>query len=752
LHTELPSRPSDYDEDARLRVLDEYGLLEGQSNAAFDRLVGLTSRIFEVPVASITLVQRDRVAFAAKVGIEALAAPRETSFCTHAIDGQNVMVVPDATKDVRFAANPMVVDEPKMRFYAGAPLVSYSGHVLGTLCIIDFKPRPEFGDRERDMLKVVADLTMQQMEIDRLRKVESGAQKVQQALQLSERQFHLLVNGVTDYALYMISPSGIITSWNSGAQRIKGYAPDEVIGQNFSKFFTEEDRLAGLPSKSLRTAAREGRSEANGWRVRKDGSLFWANVIIDPIYEDDGRLIGFAKITRDITGRRQYEDQLLRLAHFDPLTELPNRFSLRDKLEEELKSTSAVTVLIMDLGGFKDTNDLLGHPAGDFLLKAAAERIASIVADGGVISRFGGDEFAIILPGVANPLVVAEICQRLIGAFREPFRWEEQEVFLALCIGIAMSPSHGSTADELLTSADLALCQAKSEGQYGYYLFQPALRQVSIARATRERELRQAAENDEFELYYQPQVRLADRRMIGAEALLRWRHPERGLIAPGAFMDVLARTAFAPVVGDWVLRSACEFAATVRRQALPDFRVAVNLFGSQFRRGQLVSTVLSALKDNQLAPAALQLEITEKMVLRQEEIVTGPLRELREMGVHAAFDDFGTGHASLSLLKQFPLNELKIDKGFVREMCSSAEDAAVVRAILDLAGSFGLSVVAEGIENEDQEAALIALGCEVGQGFLYGRPMAAQALLNVIDSQIEMAAPATEQRMVSRWR
>ena len=749
MQNNLFALPKPLDEEARLRTVAAYDAIGTPVDPSFDRLAALAARVLEAPVAIVTLVGRDTQFFIAKVGIDLCETGREVSFCVHALGGHEPLIVPDALQDPRFRSNPLVLHEPHIRFYAGAPLVGFSGDVIGTLCVVDFKARPEFSDAQTETLKDIAALVMQQMELHRLRRVEEAAHQVQNALRTSEQQFRLLVGGVTDYALYMLSPTGMITSWNEGAQRIKGYMADEVIGEHFSIFCTNEQRMQGVPARLLSTAVEQGRFEEDAWLVRKDGSLFWANVVVVPIYGAAGELIGFAKVTRDISERRNSEERLYRLAHFNSLTQLPNRFSMHSKLAEFFETNPAVTVLMLDLDEFKDVNDTLGHAAGDFLLKEAGSRIQACIAERGIVGRLGGDEFAVILPGLADPLAVSETCRQLIASFRTPFHWEEEEVYVVPCIGIAMSPSHGTTPDDLFANADLALYHAKSSAQRGFSLFQPTMRQSALARRTCERELRDAVARGELELFYQPQIQLVDRCIVGAEALLRWRHPKRGLLAPAAFLSVLDRSALAPTVGDWTIRAACGQAAAVRRLGLANFRVAVNLFGSQFRAGRLVSTVTKALDENGLSPDALELEITENIIRQHDEAVMRPLRELRSLGVHAAFDDFGTGYASLSLLKRVPLTGLKVDQSFIRDLCSDPEDAAVVKAVIYLAKSFGLDAIAEGIETEEQAAALLELGCELGQGYLYGRPMEARQMLDLIAGQARDEGSAEDRAAVA---
>jgi len=575
-------------------------------------------------------------------------------------------------------------------------------------------------------------------EIDGASVVADTAERTQptQSAPDGDHQFRLLVDSVKDHAIYTLDPNGVVTTWNSGAQRIKQYTPAEIIGQNFALFFTAEDRAAGLPARALKTAATEGCFEFEGWRVRKDGSRFWASVAIHAIRDDGGALIGFAKVTRDISERRANEERLYRLAHIDGLTGLPNRRAFLAKLEEIVAQDYPATLLLLDLDDFKSINDMLGHRGGDAILKAAAQRIRNSIGERGMVARLGGDEFAIVLSQTADPVAAAGLCEQLNLAFRPPFAYEEHQHFSSVSIGVALRPMHGTAAEELLGSADLALYRAKAEGRNGYSMFEMSLREAVVGRAIRERELRRAGEQGKLELLYQPQVRLADRSIVGAEALLRWPHPTEGLLSPAAFLGVLEKSSLASAVGDWVLRSACAHAADARRLGLENYCVGVNLFGAQFRARQLVSTVVQSLRDNGLPPAAIELEITENIILQHDAAMIVPLRELRNLGVRVAFDDYGTGYASLSLLKRFPLSRLKIDRSLIRDLCLDPKNAAVVTAILYLARSFGLDVTAEGVETERQDAVLRELECVDGQGYLYGRPMPAQQILASIAEQV----------------
>jgi diguanylate cyclase (GGDEF)-like protein/PAS domain S-box-containing protein len=609
---DLPTGLANDPEENRLLALEEYGLFDTPPEEDFDCIAALAARVLNCPVALISLVGRDRLYFKARHGTELYETPRATALCTHVLTNDGPLVALDTTKDVRFAASPLVTGPGGIKFYAGAPLVSNSGHVIGTLCVVDYSPRGRFDADDRRALQDLARLAMQQMEIRRLHRVGDEALRARAE---SDLQFEILVSGVKDYAIYRLTTDGIVASWNSGAQAIKGYTGDEIIGQHFSRFYTEADRAAGAPERALQIAAAEGRFEEDARRVRRDGSLFWANLVIDAIHDQNGQLIGFAKITRDITHRRQNEEYLRRLALTDGLTALSNRHAFLHQLAKIIHGQPAA-LLLLDLDGFKEVNDTLGHRAGDALLKAVADRLKDTAAGASSVARIGGDEFAIVFADMADPIAAAAQAQSIIDAFRQPFVVDENDMQIGLSVGIAIAPNHGRTANELLANADFALYDVKSQRRTGYSLFQEAFRQSALARRTCESELKRAVIQSELELYYQPQLRLADRRIVGAEALLRWNHPERGLILPGAFIQVHERSPLAVPVGQWILRQACEFAASVHRDGRSDFKIAVNVFGAQFRSGDLKSTIACALKEHGIPPGALELELTENIVLQ----------------------------------------------------------------------------------------------------------------------------------------
>ncbi|MFC5066854.1 putative bifunctional diguanylate cyclase/phosphodiesterase [Flaviflagellibacter deserti] len=711
----MPADPRPFalanDEASRLKALEDYAVFDTPPEQDFDHLAALAARIFSAPISVIALVDGERQVFKARVGTEMGEGGRSGSLCLETLAGPDIFCVADARQDSEFATDPFVVDGA--RFFAGAPLITPTGHAIGALCVIDTKPRREFTDEQTNTLRELAGLVMDRLEVRRLG--------------LNRNETHAPFQNIAATSpdgIVCANARGAITFWNAAAERIFGYTAAEVMGRNLHLILGENCRkgdretLARLMDEATpgligETAAFSGQRR-NGTELPIEVSLScWM----------DSHQQSFGAIIRDVSDRRDNEARLLRLANHDALTDLPNRGALWAHLDDVLAAEEPLTLLMLDLDGFKEVNDDRGHMWGDRVLQVVARQILDLAGDGDMVARLGGDEFAVVLRGVGDPLVASRLGERLIQHFNKPVWVDGQKVNLGLSIGIAIAPAHGSTPEELMANVDLALYRAKDEGRSRQHLFAPPMRQAANARSAFEVELTSAHENGEFELFYQPQVRLNDSSMIGAEALLRWRHPERGLMIPPSFISVLDTMSIAADVGEWVIRSACGQAAAWREAGVDDFKVAVNLFGAQFRRGDLCEVVESALSEARLPAGALELEITETMILRHERAMLKQLKDLQRIGVGVAFDDYGTGFASLSQIQLFPLTKLKIDRSFVREMCCDSDNAAVVKAILHLGKNFGVKVIAEGIESVQQHEVLVENGCSEGQGFLYGRAM-----------------------------
>ncbi|WP_342165460.1 putative bifunctional diguanylate cyclase/phosphodiesterase [Methylobacterium sp. SD21] len=691
----------------------EHDIVEADPDPALVHIVELAAQLLDAPVAFVSFVDRDRQVFHAKLGLDLDETARDLAFCSRTILQDDVLVVLDAAHDPRFCDNCLVTGAPFIRFYAGTPLRTDDGHAIGTLCLAGPEPREAFTEHDRAILTSLGCLVRDRLELRR----SAIAQRATQS-----RFEHIA--GTSPDGIVCADACGHITFWNAAAERIFGYAANEAVGKFIDLIVP--DRMRGGHEGSLRRLTQGVPGSLVGRTVElfgrhRDGGEFPIELSLSTWRE--GETAAFGAIVRDVSDRHAVERRLFRLAHHDALTGLLNRAALHCRLDSLMAAVRPTSVLMLDLDGFKDVNDGHGHAVGDRVLCLTALRIQARIGTDAIAARLGGDEFAVVLPDVGDPLVAVATAEAIVCAMAEPFLIGDRALRLGASVGIAVGPAHGDDTEALLTCADAALYRAKADGRGRYRLFTPDLRDVAERERLCREGLRLAAERGEFVLHYQPQVRLADGTLTGAEALIRWQHPERGLLPPAAFIDLLDDSPSAAEVGDWVLGTACAQAQAWREAGLSEFRISVNLFAAQFRSGDLVERVAAALAASELPPDALELEITETVILDPDPAVDTALADLRSMGVGIAFDDYGTGYASLSLLKRFPLTRLKIDRSFVTALCDDHRDAAIVRAVIALGQSFGLSVIAEGIETEEQCLRLQRKGCGEGQGYLFGRPM-----------------------------
>jgi diguanylate cyclase (GGDEF)-like protein/PAS domain S-box-containing protein len=689
----------------------------------------------------------------------------------------------------------------------------------------------------------------------------------------NNQQFRSVVEAVLDYAIYLLDSDGHVKTWNAGAARIKGFTPDEVLGQHFSRFFTQEDTDHGKPARLLHQAAVHGRMEDEGWRVRKDGSRFWAHSTVTAIRGPGGETTSFVKVTRDITDRKlaqdalvsQYSDELhatsealkasdaryravfhtspeavtisrandgiildanqaffditgyerqevigktttqlrmwavprdrfrlveiLRrdsscrdmelqfrrknneifwarvsvsfmevdgarcmlsfardiseakmaeekikdLAFYDPLTGLANRRLL---LERVLSTVVARTrndrkraLLFIDLDDFKTLNDTLGHHIGDLLLQHVARRITSCIRKNDTVGRFGGDEFVVMLEDLSDisenaAAQAREVADKIRIAIAHPYVLENHECSSASSIGITVFGDDAKSMNEVLQQADIAMYQAKATGRNTIHFFAPALQAAVNARAAAEDDLRRAITTRQFLLYFQSQM--DDGRLTGAEALLRWNHPRRGIVFPGEFIPLAEETGLILSLGDWALESACkQVASWAHNTKMEHLTVSVNISFRQMRHPSFVEQVLATLERTGADPRKLRLELTESMFVDSFEEIVAKMEVLKARGFRFSVDDFGTGFSCLSYLKRLPIDELKIDRTFVHDIVTDVNSGAIAESIILLGRALGLSVIAEGVETEQQRDSLLRLGCSSFQGWLFGKAVPA---------------------------
>jgi diguanylate cyclase (GGDEF)-like protein/PAS domain S-box-containing protein len=567
--------------------------------------------------------------------------------------------------------------------------------------------------------------------------------KQTEELRRSEERFRLLVEGVKDYAIFMLDAEGHISSWNAGAQRINGYTSEEIIGRHFSVFYLPEDIERGHPEEELRLAQKQGQHNEEGWRVRKDGERFWASVLITALFDEDGNLRGFSKVVRDITERKRMEERLEYQAFHDLLTGLPNRHLFMDRLGQTLKRTERRTeqeaaVLFMDLDNFKIVNDSLGHELGDELLIAVVERLRGSLRPGDTLARFGGDEFTVLIEDVKSPEDVLRVAERIVQDLREPFVLGERELFVRASIGIALGDAHTKSPVDLLRNADMAMYRAKADAA-DYRMFDPDMYEQSRERLELENDLRRALEKGEFKVYYQPKFRLGPQdRIEEVEALVRWEHPQRGLMLPDEFIPIAEETGLIISIGGWVMKEACRQAEEwqERYPSDPPLGVCVNLSAAQVRHPGLLQDVGSALRESRLEPDSLVLEITEGTLLKDTELLETIFGKLKELGLRLAIDDFGKEYSSLSYLKRLPVDVLKIEGSFVESLGDDPTNTTIVEAVINLAHSLGLEVIGEGVECAEQLAHLRRMGCDFAQGYHLTRPLPSEEVESRLADQL----------------
>jgi diguanylate cyclase (GGDEF)-like protein/PAS domain S-box-containing protein len=508
---------------------------------------------------------------------------------------------------------------------------------------------------------------------------------------------------------------------NRAGERYYGIEREKMIGK------TPFDLLPG-PSAQLiidldrqLLAANRGPIEDEHQIRMADGAMRVAKSSRLPILDEKGEPQYLLTVIEDITERKRAEERIAHLAHHDALTNLPNRVLFRSQLEialNQLREGEHLALLYLDVDHFKSINDTLGHPIGDELLRAVAGRLRRCAQMADTVARLGGDEFALIHMAIRHPQDCIPLLNSIYEAVRAPYELGGHHVVADVSIGVAIAPGDGTEPDELLKNADLALYGAKAEGRGTYRFFELDMDARMKERRVLELDLRKAIARGEFEIYYQPIRNIAEGRVVGCEALLRWNHPERGLVSPADFIPVAEETGLIIPIGEWVLRRACADAVT-----WPDgLKVAVNLSPAQFRSRSLVQAIFNAFATAGLNPDRLELEITETVLMQHTESTIEMLNQLRKIGVRIAIDDFGTGFSSLGYLRSFPISKLKIDRSFIRDLPDDADAFAIVRAVVGLANSLGIISTAEGVETEAQYEALREIGCSEMQGFLLSRP------------------------------
>lgn len=543
----------------------------------------------------------------------------------------------------------------------------------------------------------------------------------------AEKHLNQTIIRSSPFAIYTRDTHGIVTAWNLASERLFGWRADEIVGKPLltvpegKEKETEEIRQKVLRGENL--------IQMEVQRQRKDGTLFDLSTTLAPLRNAAGEIDGYLAIAADITERKAAEQQIEFLAYRDVLTGLPNRLLLHDRFEQAIgyadRSGTHVALLFLDLDNFKSINDSLGHAVGDLLLKEIATRLGTCVRDTDTISRQGGDEFLIVLPNLSDIDAVAPVLNMIRQRMKAPFDISSNEISTSVSMGVAIYPEDGENFDTLLKKADMAMYRAKEAGRNTYQFFDEQMNVEAIEYLAMKNGLRRAVERGEFVLHYQPQINLASGAVVGVEALLRWSHPELGVVAPARFIPVAEESGLIVPIGEWVMREACRQAVAWKRAGLPELIMAVNLSAVQFKRGDVEQTVISALEESGFDPRHLELELTESILIHNTESVLATVKRLKLLGVTLSIDDFGTGYSSLSYLKRFSVDKLKIDQSFIRDLATDPDDAAIILAIIQMARSLNLKTIAEGVEDANMLEHLRIFHCDEVQGYHFARPMPA---------------------------
>ncbi|MES2026361.1 MAG: EAL domain-containing protein [Pseudomonadota bacterium] len=554
----------------------------------------------------------------------------------------------------------------------------------------------------------------------------NGRQAAEAALRLRERAIECSANAVIISSAR--APDFAIEYVNPAFERITGYTAEEAIGRSSNFLLGSDHEQPGLHEiRVALTEKREGKAVLRNYR--KDGSLFWNDLYIAPVTDDDGKTTHFVAAMSDITPMKQYETTLHRLASHDVLTGLPNRALLQDRLENAIAYSSrnghGVWVVLVDLDRFKFVNDTMGHQAGDVLLKIISDRLQASVRESDTVARLGGDEFVLVLPecGDGPSGYSSDVIQRIMEAVVKPLTIQGSEFFLSCSMGIAVYPNDGADPTTLIAHADVAMYRSKELGRNNFQFYTPAMNDQALERLRIERELRHAIELNELVLHYQPQVDLHSGAIVGLEALVRWNHPILGMVQPGSFISLAEETGLIIPIGAWVLQTACKQAKAWHEMGFSNLRIAVNLSARQFTQASLLESITTTLEETGLAPHFLEIELTESSVMADIERNILTLHDLKSLGIQLSVDDFGTGHSSLAYLKRFPIDTLKIDRSFVRDIAINQDDASIVSSIISLAHNLKLNVIAEGVETESQMDILREQGCNEMQGYYFCKPL-----------------------------
>ncbi|MCY1346994.1 putative signaling protein [compost metagenome] len=557
-------------------------------------------------------------------------------------------------------------------------------------------------------------------------------------LQDEEQRLAATVFEAASEGIIILDPDYRVIQANAAFSQVTGYRQEEVIGRNVAALIGTRE------ARRRYHLIRDELEQRGSWQgelmdTRKNGELYPQWLQLNVVRDSRGQVSHVVGFFTDLTARREAEERLRYLANYDDLTGLANRVLFKDRLHEASQRARqgghSLALLHIDLDRFKVLNDSLGHEGADQLLRQVSRRLTQAVPEADTIARLAGDEFAVILDAYGSVANLARQASRLLGKLRMPMTVGGHELVISGSLGISLLPDNARDISALISQANMAMQHAKHLGGNTFQFFTDNLQACTLERLKMENQLRKAIEEGQLEVFYQPKLCLADNSLNAAEALVRWRHPQQGLVPPGDFIGLAEETGLIAPIGEFVLRQACQQAREWQRQGLADIRVSVNLSMHQLRQGNLVSLVRQVLEETGLPARMLELELTESHLLENVENVIATFHQLRQIGVKLAIDDFGTGYSSLSYLKRFPVDYVKIDQTFIRDLSAGGEDAAITRAIIAMAHSLELKVVAEGVENHEQLSFLRSQRCDEIQGYLISPPVEATQFVRLLKEQ-----------------
>ncbi len=647
--------------------------------------------------------------------------------CSAAVFTGERVVVGDIATHPYWATLKDLAAQARFGACCSQPIRSSSGELLGTFAIYHHESR-EHTKSDLNILEQSA----------RLAGIAIERKLIEQNLQIAAIAFE------SQEGMLVTDANRVILRVNSAFSQITGYSEDEIIGKHpgmLSSGRHDMDFYASMWESIVNTGSWEG----DVWNRRKNGEVYPAHLTFTAVKGRDGTIVNYVATLVDITSRKSAEEEIQHLAYYDSLTGLPNRRLLMDRLSQALVTSSrgkgGGAILFLDLDHFKTLNDTLGHDVGDLLLKQVSERLTSCVREGDTVARIGGDEFVIMLEGLSDSIFEAArqaelICEKILSVLNQAYQLNAYEYHSTTSIGATLFSGHEIESDELLKQADIAMYQSKTAGRNAIRFFDPVMQEVINNRALLERELHKAFDNEQFQLHYQLQVNNLG-QALGAEALIRWMHPERGMVLPFHFISLAEEIGLILPIGKWVIETACsQLNAWQQSKFTKDIVLSINVSAKQFRQADFAEQIQDAVNRHGINPALLKLELTESLLLENVEDIIATMTTLREIGVQFSLDDFGTGYSSLMYLKRLPLNQLKIDQSFVRDLITDPSDQAIVHTIIAMAKSLSLDIIAEGVETEEQLHFLLNKGCTCYQGYLFGRPLPIQQFEDLLKMRV----------------